>query len=112
YQVPYVALEPVSAPAAKVPSVAVANRAGAMTATVHLISLGHERIAIITGWLGSLCGQDRLDGYRAAMAAAGFRVPPQYVVHGDFGLDGGCGAMHQLLDLPQPPTAVFASSDL
>lgn len=112
HHVPCVVIEPVTAAAAEWPSVGAANQAGAIAATEHLIGLRHERIAIIIGQTGRRYSQTRLDGYRAAMAAAGLPVRPEYVVPGDFGPGGGRCAMLRLLDLPEPPTAVFACSDL
>jgi hypothetical protein len=49
----------------------VDNMTGAKSMTEHLISLGHRRIATITGPLNSIAGHDRLDGYRLALAQAG-----------------------------------------
>jgi DNA-binding LacI/PurR family transcriptional regulator len=112
HRVPCVALEPMNELSPEVPSVSVANRAGAMTATEYLIGLGHRRIAILTGWMGSLFGRERLGGFQSAMAAAALPVPAEYVVHGDFAVESAYRAMGRLLDLPDPPTAVFVSSDL
>jgi LacI family transcriptional regulator len=58
-----------------------------------------------------LCSRARADGYRTAMSAAGLRVRPGYVRAGDFLSPTGYRETVALLDLPQPPTAIFACSD-
>jgi LacI family transcriptional regulator len=87
------------------------NVAGGRLAVEHLVSLGHERIATITGLVHTTPGAGRLRGYRDALAAAGIRERPEYVREGDFYPDSGAVQMQALLALPEPPTAVFAASD-
>ena len=53
----------------------------------------------------------RLDGYRSALERAGVEVDPALVEHGDFDHDAGFARAVELLGLPDPPTAIFASSD-
>ena len=81
-------------------------------ATRHLIELGHERIAAITGPEDMMCSLARIDGYRSAMNAAGLPIDPAWVRFGDFHPSGGRIHGNALLDLPNPPTAIFAGSDL
>lgn len=59
-----------------------------------------------------MCSLARLDGYRSAMNAAGLSIDPAWIRYGDFHVDGGRERAMELLMLPQPPTAVFAGSDL
>lgn len=87
------------------------NRAGAATAIHHLHGLGHKRIATIAGPMPLMAAVDRLDGYRAAMAELGLRVPRGYVQEGDFFPESGYAAMKILLGLKTPPTAVFVAGD-
>ena len=54
----------------------------------------------------------RLQGYVQALRRCGIMVDPQYIARGDFTFEAGSRAMQQLLDLPQPPTAVFCHSDV
>nr|AUN36459.1 transcriptional (co)regulator CytR [uncultured bacterium] len=54
----------------------------------------------------------RLQGYVQALRRCGIMVDPQYIARGDFTFEAGSKAMQQLLDLPQPPTAVFCHSDV
>jgi LacI family transcriptional regulator len=88
------------------------NQGGARLAVRHLRECGHERIAIVTGMLSTRPGADRLLGYRAELEAQGLRYRDDYVQEGDFYFDSGYLGMHTLLELPEPPTAVFAAGDL
>ena len=87
------------------------NAGGAALAVRHLIERGHRRIATITGPQQTWPGAERLTGFRAALAGAGLVLPEEYVVEGDFYLDGGHAAMRRLLALDERPTAVFAAGD-
>src|SRR5215475_923146 len=69
--IPVVIVDPAGATAPGVPSVGATNWAGGLTATEHLIELGHDRIAVIGGPNDVLCSRARVAGYRAAMNAAG-----------------------------------------
>lgn len=88
------------------------NEEGARLAVRHLHELGHERIATITGTLGTRPGADRLDGYGYELADLGLELPVEYVVEGDFYDESGYRGTRQLLELAKPPTAIFAASDL
>jgi LacI family transcriptional regulator len=88
------------------------NEQGARLAVRHLHELGHERIATITGMLGTRPGADRLDGYGYELADLGLELPSDYVVEGDFYDESGYRGTRQLLGLDKPPTAIFAASDL
>ncbi len=109
---PVVLLDPAGSSDPSLPTVGATNFSGGVAATEHLLGLGHRRIAVITGVPFLLCSQERLEGYRAAMARAGAPVDEALVRQGDFTADGGQRAAAALLDLPEPPTAVFAGSDL
>jgi LacI family transcriptional regulator len=87
------------------------NVAGARLAVEHLASLGHERIATITGLPRTTPGADRLNGYREGLRACGLRFRPSYVCEGDFYPESASVQMQRLLELDEPPTAVFAASD-
>jgi DNA-binding LacI/PurR family transcriptional regulator len=85
------------------------NRGGARAVVEHLIGRGRRRIATIAGPPDMTAAQDRLDGYRTAMAAAG-REP--IVAMGDFTRESGTTAMRRLLAEHPDVDAVFAASDL
>jgi len=88
------------------------NREGAALAVRHLHELGHERIATITGALATRPGADRLEGFRDELASLGLEPREECVVEGDFYDESGYRGTKQLLELDEPPTAIFAASDL
>lgn len=110
-QIPLVLVDPTGELGHRVPSVGASNWTGGLSATRHLIELGHRRIAIITGPPHALSSRARLDGYRAAMDTAGVPVDPGLVRVGDFQVADGLHHTRELLDLPDPPTAIFACND-
>ncbi|MFD6533797.1 LacI family DNA-binding transcriptional regulator [Streptomyces sp. NPDC060184] len=110
--IPFVIIDPAGDPEPDVPSVGSANWSGGLAATRHLIELGHRRIGIITGPEDMICSLARLDGYRSAMSMAGLEASSDLVLYGDFHVEGGYDRTMELLALPDPPTAIFAGSDL
>jgi LacI family transcriptional regulator, galactose operon repressor len=94
-----------------IPSVAAAHRSGADQAMRHLLDLGHRRIGAITGPPGWLATEERRRSYRAALEVAGIAREPALEVEADFELAPGAAAAAALLDLPEPPTAIFGFND-
>ena len=92
-------------------SIRIDNVAGARVATNHLIDLGHRRIAYLGDKFGFQSDVERVSGYRETLTEADLAFEPELVVHGDGTPDGGREAMHRLLNLPAPPTAVFCYND-
>jgi LacI family transcriptional regulator len=88
------------------------NFGGGRLAARHLHEWGHQRIAIVTGMLSTRPGVDRLLGYRAELEALGLPYRDDYVQEGDFYFESGRAGMQALLELDEPPTAVFAAGDL
>ena len=86
------------------------NVGGARMAVEHLIRLGHQRIATITGQLDMTAGQDRLEGYRQTLKAHRIPVEEDLIVEGDFTENSGMVGMQQLLSVS--PSAVFVASDM
>ncbi|MFC0006400.1 LacI family DNA-binding transcriptional regulator [Micromonospora siamensis] len=109
--VPVVVVDPAGAPATDVPTVGATNWAGGIAATQHLLELGHRRIGFVAGPTHLLCSRARLDGYRAALEGAGVPLDDRLVRPGDFYHASGFAAGTALLDLAEPPTAIFAASD-
>jgi LacI family transcriptional regulator, repressor for deo operon, udp, cdd, tsx, nupC, and nupG len=97
------------------PSLTVDNVAAARTAVGHLVGLGHQRVAMIgiddSEPFPLAAPVDRHRGYVEALRSAGLSVDPRLAVPGPKTFDGGAVAMHQLLALADPPTAIFACSD-
>lgn len=95
-----------------VDAVSVDNVKGAYAATQHLIAQGHARIAMIQGLPGTYANTGRVTGYRQALGDAGIGVREGYVVGDDFGTLNGAIGTKQLVELAEPPTAIFAAGDL
>ncbi len=110
--IPVVVVDTAGEPPADVPTVGSNNWNGGLAATRHLLGLGHRRIAVIAGPADVMCSRARIDGYRTALEEAGVPIDPTLVRHGDFFVGGGYDHGSDLLDLPEPPTAIFAGSDL
>jgi len=90
------------------------NHMGGQLATRHLIGLGRERIAMISGPLSHYSVRERNRGYRQALFEAGMLADPRLDVTLADGIDleaGAFEAMQSLLALPHPPDAVFCYND-
>jgi DNA-binding LacI/PurR family transcriptional regulator len=93
------------------PTVDVDERAGIIAGLEHLIGLGHDRIAFVSGRLPGDNWQ-RQDAFTEFMAARFGGVREGYVQSVDNSLAGGEAALRALFDLDEPPTAVMTSTDL
>lgn len=100
-----------SALARNLATVRIDDFAAAKTMAAHLIAQGHRRIGLITGPPGQRASEERLRGYRAALSEAGLSADTALIVPGEFTFRSGLSAAETLLDLAQPPTAIFASND-
>lgn len=92
-------------------SVAMDDVLAAREMTEYLLGLGHRRIGFIQGAPDQAAAPRRLQGYRAALRAAGLAEDPQLIAEGDFDFRSGQEACDRLLSLASPPTAIFASND-
>lgn len=77
----------------------------------HLVALGHRRIGHIKGPPQHGAAGWRQSGYREALKLAGIAYDPTLVVKGEFTFESGVRGANRLLDLPMPPTAIFAAND-
>ncbi|HZV58440.1 MAG TPA: LacI family DNA-binding transcriptional regulator [Sphingobium sp.] len=109
------ALPVVSIASAKAPdwalSVCIDERRAAFQMTRHLIERGHARIGFITGDARQSASALRLQGYLRALAESGLPRRPELIASGHFTYRSGLDAAEELLDLPERPTAIFASND-
>jgi LacI family transcriptional regulator len=85
---------------------------GARRLVEHLIFHGHRRIGFITESDDVSTARDRRQGYLAALAAAGLALDPSLIVHATVDPPGGFDGMRRLLELAEPPTAVFTVNNL
>jgi len=93
-------------------SVTVDNEGGAYAATRCLLSLGHRRIATITGPLYLTNAGERLAGFRRAMRGEDVAVAPEYIQEASFERQAGYSKTLLLLRMIPRPTAIFASNDM
>lgn len=108
--VPVIALSPGSE-LPDMASVRIDDAGAAREMTRHLIELGHRRIGFIRAPDVHIVSRTRLEGYCDALTEAGIPFDPALVADGDLTFDSGLEAARELLDLPEPPTAIFASND-
>ena len=88
------------------------SAAGARRLVEHLIALGHRRIGFIMESDDVSTARDRRQGYEDALEAAGVPLDPELVVRSTVDPAGGAEGMRRLLELEDPPTAVFAVNNL
>jgi LacI family transcriptional regulator, galactose operon repressor len=93
------------------PAVVPGEIAGGQTATEHLIRSGHTRIGTIVGEAFMSGAQDRLKGYRRALATADIPFDPELVMDGNWSASAGYDATVKLLALKRRPTAIFCQND-
>ena len=96
----------------EVDTVVTDNAGGGYQATRYLLELGHRRIGCVAGPTWFETCSERVEGYRRALGESDVLRGEDLVVRGDFDGRGGFDAMNLLLDLDEPPTAVFACNDL
>lgn len=90
---------------------AINNKEGGKMATDYLISLGHNKVATITGQLSTQSGSERLEGFQACCKKNKVKVPDEYVFQGDYSRRSAREAVEEFLQLKDRPTAIFAASD-
>ncbi|APD84874.1 LacI family transcriptional regulator [Alteromonas sp. Mex14] len=93
------------------PVVSLDNRAAARAMTEHLIGKGHSRIAMVKGPDSSPLTQERLAGYKDALANANIAFDEKLLFPGDFTLQAGYNAGVHIAALRNRPTAVFCEND-
>jgi DNA-binding LacI/PurR family transcriptional regulator len=109
--IPVVVIDPAEEPGPDIKSVGTTNWQGGLTATRHLVELGHRRIAAIAGPAGLWSSQARLDGYRAAMLEAGLAVDERLIRRDTFAVQSGRRQATYLMGLTDRPTAVVTAND-
>jgi DNA-binding LacI/PurR family transcriptional regulator len=114
--VPVVGLWQGTAPIPGISIIGVDNKAGINSAMDHLLGLGHRRIAFVGGAFleGRLIGDigERRTAFLERAATEGLATPDDYVRDARNTLGGGAGALCELMELPEPPTAIVASTDV
>ncbi|MGM8364972.1 LacI family DNA-binding transcriptional regulator [Virgibacillus sp. W0181] len=95
-----------------VDTVIIGNREGAYEAVQHLITEGHEKIAIIRGPQDTTPGLERYKGYMQALEEHGLETKEEWIGDGDFKEYSGFELTKRFAQLKNPPTAIFSSNNL
>jgi len=91
--------------------IAVDNKLGGQIAGDYLVSLGHKRIATVTGNLNTQAGAYRFEGFQKYLKEKNVDLSEEYICKGDYSRRCARQAAEGFLKLEKPPTAIFASSD-
>lgn len=98
-------------PEIKLPQVSINNTAAAELATQHLLDSGHRKIACFQGLVRTPTSEDRLRGYRNALAKARIKIDDSLIIGDGFTQDSGYRATKQLLKIKPRATAVLSLSN-
>jgi len=93
-------------------SIEVEETAASYSATKHLVTLGHKKIAYLTGPPAAPWAHERFEGYRRALREAGLEVDDKLVFQSGSTIEDGSKAALQMLNEGCHPTAIQAVSDL
>lgn len=112
-RLPLIAIDPVSIDpdVNGIVTISATNWEGGSSAVQHLLDLGHRRIGVLAGPKDSVPARQRLQGYHSALGAAGVVWEKDLIAHGNFSYEDGQRGADRLLQLPEPPTAIFAVAD-
>ena len=92
-------------------TVLIDNAGGARAAVEHLLAYGHRRIACVADPAELFTASERVSGYTAALAHAGIAEDPELLKLDARDADHAEQLVHQLLDLDEPPTAIFTGNN-
>ena len=94
------------------PAVIATNQEGALVAMNYLTDLGHRRIGHIAGEMKLISANQRLQGYKDGLAAAGIPLNEDLIEIGDYTTETAMICARKLLSLADRPTAIFAANDM
>ena len=94
------------------PAIIATNQEGALAAMSYLTDLGHRRIGHIAGEMKLISANQRLQGYKDGLAAAGIPLNEDLIEMGDYTTETAVICARKLLSLPERPTAIFAANDV
>jgi len=94
------------------PAIIATNQEGALAAMKYLTDLGHRRIGHIAGEMKLISANQRLQGYKDGLAAAGIPLNEDLIEMGDYTTETAVICARRLLSLPDRPTAIFAANDM
>lgn len=111
YGIPFVLIDR-EVPGVNADTVMGDSKEGASKLTEHLIELGHRRIAMINGHLEASTARYRQEGYKETLLLNGIQWDEQLMMEMEFNPKNADEHIEKLLDLQQPPTAIFAANNL
>ncbi|MGC8778430.1 MAG: LacI family DNA-binding transcriptional regulator [Candidatus Caldatribacteriaceae bacterium] len=110
-KIPYVVLDR-NLEKEEAPTVKLDNYQAGALAAEHLLSLGHRRMACLTGPLTIKICRERLAGFTETLKKQGIPEEAILIVEGNFKIDGGKKGMEKILHHPELPTAIFCMNDM
>lgn len=99
-------------PDINLPYIASDNYHGALEAVKYMISMGHTKIACIQGIINSQPNIERVAGYIDALKSNNYDVDCSLILGENFSIENGYKQTHILFSTDEPPTAIFALSNL
>src|SRR5699024_10640002 len=91
--------------------ISATNWEGGSSAVQRLLDLVHRGIGVLGGAEDSVSARPRVQGYHSALGQAGIAIARELIEHGTFSYEEGQRGAERLLQLPNPPTAIFAVAD-
>lgn len=88
------------------------SEGGAFQLTEYLLSLGHRRIAILSGPATASTSKQRIAGYQQAIAARGLAADPTLIFSGEYNPQHGYETATHLMASAAPPSAIFAGNSM
>jgi DNA-binding LacI/PurR family transcriptional regulator len=101
-------------PGADLPAIVADGRRGARDVAAHVVALGHERFTCIAGPTALWTAEQRLSGYREALALGGIDPDGMQILVGDYHMNSGFQLAEKALDVPERlrPTALLCANDM
>jgi len=95
-----------------IPTILIDSSYGAYLATNHLLKLGYNNIALITGESNDYIESEKVKGYRNALSEKNIKFNPDLIIETDGSREAGYQAFLNLVDLKTPPDSFFVTGDL
>lgn len=100
-------------PGSRLPSIGFDNRAAMFELANHVISLGHEQIAVISGIVeGNDRARLRVEGIRDAIRNCGLETGNLKIIETPYEIENGANAFRDLMNTDTPPTAILCGNDV
>lgn len=101
-----------AAPELPFDTVALDNNKAAILAVRHILSFGHQKVAIMAGPTKQFVSQKRVEGYLFTLKEQGIKAESAFLRHGDFRIEDAFLSCGELIAQPNRPTALFVANNL